>query len=284
MALERILPPTRAVFAAPFVATSSGAESLLVRVWCGRFGGAPATPEAVDVAYRFISRDGASQLSIIGVAPTTDRVVSTRTVALGDGLLQDLTVQWAGSSPLSGLCYVAVYLVRGLPPGATRIVAQLVGGYVLPGQGLVWPGSLVYGSLDGTGFQHLVTGAAPAAGAEATVVQPAGTIWRPTSINATFVTDATAIGRTPSLVVKESGGATIARVSNGSAGATTTVFETWAASVAASAAAGVNVQSLPGGLLLRAGASLTTATDNRQPGDQWSALNAYVEEWLEATV
>lgn len=282
--MERILRPSGATPAAPYTFSLSGVETLLVRVWCGRFGAAPATAEAVTVTCRFVRPDGSWLLMEEPITPTTDRVVNSRFVPLGVGTLQDLTVQWAGAATLSGLCYVAIYIVRGRPPGSTRIVAQLVGGYVYPAQGLAWPGSPIRDSLDGPGFQHLVTGAVPAAGAEASVVQPARAVWAPLSAFATIADDPTGTNRVPSLVIKDGAGGTLVRIGTGNCGGSQTVSNTWARGVTASSSQLAFVQCLPAELMLRDGATLTTLTIALQAADQWTALAAYVTEWLDGTL
>jgi hypothetical protein len=216
------------------------------------------------------------------LTPATDRSASTLTFSPGKGWLLECQVFASTGAPLIGQTFAIVSLVRGR--GATVVdVATVAAGYVTALQRLAYPGSPIQTSLDGAGALRLVAGTAPAAGAEIAETVPTGARWEFLSLFTTFVTDANAANRFPTLTLDDGTNVYFRQGSGVVQTATVTIRRNWMQAVNLTTADNSNnlAITLPRGLHLRAAHVIRTVTNNIQVGDQYSAPQMLVREWIE---
>lgn len=235
----------------------------------------------LTIAARVLSCDG-DVLDLTGtLAASSDRTIAKTTIPLAPGWLTNLAVYASTGSPLVGQCFVAVRLVRGLT-GAITELATLAQGYVTGGQRIAWPGSPVRSSLAGPGAIRSVQVAAPAAGAELAVTVPDNARWRLHTLTASLVASATVATRSPRFVFGDGTNelASVESLSTIAAGETG-VWSLGAFGFAGGTSAKRFTVPIPAGIVLPAGATIASVTTAIDAGDQWSAAQLLVEEWIE---
>lgn len=216
------------------------------------------------------------------LVPATDRSSSTILLPLGEGWLLDAEVIVTAGTPLVGQCFAQLSLVRG-DAGATLDLVTLAAGYITALQRLATPGGSIAGSLEGGGALRSITGTDPAAGAEISEAVPSGARWQLLAFAADLVTSATAANRVPALVIDD-GANVYARISlNQNETASKTWRNAWlsGAAVQADTTNLILVASLPTPLYLGAGHRIKTVTAALDAGDNWSAPQYLVREWIE---
>jgi hypothetical protein len=213
--------------------------------------------------------------------PNTDRTVATSDIGLGVGWLQHVTAIVSSGTPTFGAVFVRVDVIRGRGAAAT-VVGSLLQGFVTSGQRLAWPGSLIRSSLEGAGVLRSIVGTDPAANTEISETVPTGARWRLVGVRFALVTDANAANRNVSLVIDDGANAVFEATALNVQAASLTI--NYAASAAGFATGSVsNRQSIgiPPDLVLPAGYRIRTETGSMQVGDNYSAPQLLVEEWLE---
>jgi hypothetical protein len=115
------------------------------------------------------------------------------------------------------------------------------------------------------------------------VTVPTGARWRLVGLLATLVTDATASTRTVSLIIDDGTTALYrAAAQTGQTASLTVVYSFGAGLPSAAAAGGVSINPLAETLPLAAGYRVRTLTTNLAGGDNWSAPQLLIEEWIQA--
>lgn len=117
--------------------------------------------------------------------------------------------------------------------------------------------------------RRVITGAAPAAGADWIVTVPSGKLWRLVGLTASLVTAVAAANRSPRLVVTDGKTTTLILPPVAVQAASLTGAFTWAAHVDSYATAPDQVIALPD-LTLQAGWTIAVSTTAIQAADQWS--------------
>lgn len=266
-ATSGLQPPT------PLYVTKS--DQLQVQVW-----NSLAAIE-VDVTGRLLRADGSIIRLFQQLFPTSNSLANTFTVALTDGFLLDLSVNSPTASVLRGQCFIRGTLVRG-PVAALSAVQLLVQDYIGTGQGVQWPGGLIRGSTESSGFvtSQLVS---VGAGLDWSVTVPTGQRWRITHFFAQFTASATVATRIPFIFVKDGSGNIIFE-NSGTASVTASQFVTISGGPGVgnggSLTAGF-VVSLPMPAWLTKGMSFGSNTSSKQVGDQWSAIAVGFEQYAE---
>lgn len=210
------------------------------------------------------------------ITTSSDRSLVTTIIDVTDAPIS-LTARTSGRGVKRGELFVKISLrVDGV------VVALLAEGYVAESHKIAWPGGDFEGSTDGRGLIRSVSGTDPAAGSEILETVPVGACWRLISANATIVTDATVIGRRPALIIDDGINA-IYKISDGAditAGLTAPVVfsQGFGAAVVSN---GIHVIAFPQYILLQAGYRIKTVTSNLQAGDNYSAPQLLVEEWIQ---
>src|SRR5216684_6744262 len=232
---------------------------------------------------RLLKPDGTIQPYQINISVPSPVPASVQfDVPLSEGFLLDVAVGiFTGAEIKRGQMFVIIGIIRG--SGANALWAQtLVQDYVSTQQAIGWPGSATRSTLDGAGFLHIVSSTIPAAGADASMAVPTGIRRRVYSVNALLTTSAAVANRSAELDLS-SGGISWWRLGPSAvqAASLTKRYVFAPGAPLAADAAGVQVQPLPNPLFMSALDVMATATAGLQAGDQWTALQAHVEDWIE---
>jgi hypothetical protein len=217
------------------------------------------------------------------VVPTTTRTASTVTIRLGEGWLLGAAVFVSAGSPLTAQTFAIVSVIRGEGSAALDLMT-LAAGPITAQQRVGYPGSSIANSLDSGGAIRSIAGSAPGAGIELSETVPTGARWELLAFTATLTTNVTVANRFVKLTCDD--GATVYfRVPHGSGQAASTVYSYCffeGAGITTYADPGAAVGGLPVNNRLLAAHRIRTVTTNLQAGDQWSAVQYLVKEWLEA--
>jgi hypothetical protein len=290
---ERVLlpgafaPGGAPLIASPFQFAVGGEDNLRIRMWFKNYAGTGVLNDCVLVSFRSVGRTGAIQLTQQFLTPTDDRIATPAFITLAPGFVQDLTVTWAGPSTFTGLCYIAVDLVRGAASSNAVIAGQLIGGYIRPGGGLAWPGSPITQSIEGPGFPRNVQTTSLPVGADVSITQPLLTRWRWIAAFAQILTSGAAGNRFPALVFKDPGLTIQLRIGpSGTVPTGALGFMNWlgGASQAPIAGGTFMVVPFPQRLITPGGWTLATLTGALDGADQYQAFGVFVDEYLEANV
>ncbi len=212
------------------------------------------------------------------------RTQKTLAIPLTEGYL--LSLGFVGSNTAQrGISFVRAWLNRGpLNISTPNTVTMLLADYVSNTAPVGWPAGRILFPTEGPGNLYKVSLANPAAGADFAFSVPLGARWRWVSLAAVLTASATVGNRIVHGVVQDVGGNTVFNASQVTA-------QTAGQAITYSFAPGLTSQNindgaalvtLPGGLWLQGGAQIKSSTTGILAGDQWSAINAIVEEWLDA--
>lgn len=260
----------------PFEFQSTGEDNLRIEAWNSLAG------VTLAIQGRWQQEGRAIDAFSHALPLSSDRTRNRLDVELGIGYVLNLTVFAASGTPRIGQTFVRVSLIRGTAPAAL-VLAVLLQGYVTAVQGLGWPGSAIVDSISGGGVRRSITGSAPALAAEFAETVPTGARWELLSLVSTLQTSAAAGNRACYLLIK-AGATTKGRYAPaGAQVASATGTWTWAANLPVlTGTFPVTFQQpfLQPALLL-AGEGFASVTTSILAGDQWSAPDYTVREWLE---
>jgi hypothetical protein len=136
---------------------------------------------------------------------------------------------------------------------------------------------------DTHGKLKIISGTDPAAGADPTLVADANTRWRIITVKAELVTDATVATRQARLELVVGGNTMFTVWSQVTHAASIDNTYFWYPGGPDRSAAISNTinTGLPIEILMSGANQLQIQTNNLQAGDNWSAITAYIEEWIE---
>lgn len=214
--------------------------------------------------------------------PTSDRTVSSIDYELGVGSLLNVTVFAEGSTPRIGQTYVMVQLVRGIG-GAAIVLGTLLAGYVTSTQAIGWPGSPIVSSIEGPGFVRTFTGTTPGPASEFNETVPTGARWELLSASWQFLTVGFGVTRLVNFRIINSGVRVYESANTFDQPAGQQGIYTIAQNAAYKSDNTNVIYNLPSPMnfVLMAAVSFQSLTFNFQVGDQHSALQVVVREWLE---
>lgn len=216
------------------------------------------------------------------ITPTSDRVVTAKTIFFGAGFLLSCVASLASGTADRGQCYVRAQVQRG-EGGSTVKLHNLVGGYVTDDYSPSFPYGKVEGPLDGQGNFRSILGADPAAGAEVLEAVPAGAVWRILATRFLLVTSVNGVDRLVSFMADD--GTNFFFISPpGPVQIANKTYNHIASHLGAGSTDIFHVVSImiPPKLVLPAGYRLGTFTSNLEPDDNYGAPRIYVEEWIQA--
>jgi hypothetical protein len=236
----------------------------------------------LTIRARVMTADGGIDDSVDTQTPNTDRTAKTTIVRTDEGWLLGGQVAVTAAAPLVGQTFVVVEIIKGDTANALA-VQLLAAGYVSAKQPLMFPQAIGASSLDGGGALRSITGTTPAAGAEISETVPTGARWELISIMAQLVTSATVANRISTLLLDDGANVFARSQSRNNATASSTTRPAWMAGVNGQAEldASTIAIGLPIGLRLSSGFRIRTLTINIQVGDQYSAVQYLVREWIE---
>lgn len=253
-------------------------DLLLVTAWTST-GGAVT----LHVDARILTPDGrivpcGDKKVVTGTGTSPD----TLTLQLPEGFLVSLSM-WA-SLTARGACFAMAQLQRGAGTSDTCFPSTLCSGYVTMFRPVCYPNGACEDSKDGRGLFRIVNITTPAAGAEISYTVPQGVNWGVRAMHFTFIADANAATRTPTLFIDD--GASTSHViyeSHGLASPIANQTHKFSGYPAADTYDNFNSPwafMLPQDLNLPSGARFRTVTSNIQVGDAYSSIYALVEQWI----
>ena len=175
-----------------------------------------------------------------------------------------------------------VQLVRGV--GAAAIVlGTLLAGYVTTTQALGWPGSPIVSATEGEPAVRSFVGTTPAAASEISESVPTGARWELVSLVTQLTTSAVAGTRTPLIVLGNPAAPWGLFPVFQTFGNSVVWTLTWGQAVSAvgQGSSTCEAMSIPVAARLLGGHTIKTITAGMQAGDQYSAPQYVVREWLE---
>jgi hypothetical protein len=250
-------------------------EHLVVDTWSS------TAPAALAIVARVLTPGGEVHTSRWSHRPNTDRSRATTYHALPEGFLLAVIVDATGAAYRRGHCWCQVGIqVGGAATGVPH--AELISDYVTGAARLAWPGGQLRSSVGGPGLLRSITGTDPPAGSEISETVPTGARWRLLGLLFSFTTDATATTRYVNIDFDDG----------------VNPFARTASAYAHPASTGRYYSALPHsqrgdltyvaaipvaipGQELSAGWRVRTVTGNIAAGDNYSAPQLLVEEWIE---
>ena len=216
------------------------------------------------------------------VAPGSARTATVKIVPLCEGWLLGISVApGAGVTPV-GLTWVSVDLGRGT--GGNALLVQALGfGFVNLRSGFVWPGGSYLQATDGPGVLRSITGTTPGAGADISEVVPAGARWELLAFAFSLTTAVTVANRAPLLTIDDGANVYFRSSVNVNQTASTTWNYQAMQGYGSPAISQVLALQFPEPIddRLGAGHRIKPVTAALQAGDQYTAPQYLVREWLE---
>lgn len=203
---------------------------------------------------------------------------------LTEGFLLSLTASLAGAATAGrGQVFVQAFIARNIPADI-EIGWVLISDYLTTNYRPSWPGTILKSPLEGPGFIYSFHPNPPAAGLDVFMTVPALVRWRIIFMTATLGTSVAVANRFPGIFMTDGSfnlfdGRAIAAV----AASLTSILQASVMPTYAPPAYGVATQyvPMPAGIILKAGSIVETKTQNIDAADQWSAINLFVEEWVD---
>jgi len=252
-------------------------DNLQITSWCSNAG-----VSVLNIVGRFLTLDGQVVEIADRHAPNTNRTIKTSVINMGDGWLLDLSITSDGA-PLVGQVFVRAALVRGRS-GALSGQSVLCQGFCNAVQALAFPGSGVVTSLERPGALRSITGTDPAAGVEISETVPVGARWRLITAEAILVTSAAVANRVVTWRYDDGANEYGLAGSNFAQAASATVRYCVGPFGGFGQVGGAQHQhAIPPQMIMLAGHRMKTSTASIDVGDNWSAPQMLVEEWLEAS-
>jgi hypothetical protein len=236
----------------------------------------------LTIRSRILDASGSIQASSDTHTPLTTRSAASQILPTAEGWILGGQIFASSGSPLVGQCFVVVEVVRGL--GSSAIALQTVAaGYVTAKQPLSWPGQSITSSLDGVGVLRSITGSTPAAGGDISETVPTGARWELLALMAQLTASAVVANRQVSLTLDD-GVSTFFRYGNVQQ-QTASIVERYVFFQGSPAVSRDNTNNqnghVPAGVRLLAGYRIKTITNTVDAGDQWTAPQMLVREWIE---
>jgi hypothetical protein len=241
-----------------------------------------ATGVRVALRGRKVDENGESRFASNEITPTTARAASIVEIQPGAGWLVGAAALVIAGTPLDGQTYAVLSIGIGTGNNFTE-TEVLAAGTISSASHLSWPGSPVEGPLDGAGALRSITGTTPGAGAEISEVVPTGARWELLATKFGLTTNATVANRDPALSLDDGANEYFRQTGGASEAASTTFAWSWGQGVSwhGVAVVGTLANGLPVNLRMGSGHRMRTITANLQVGDQYTAPQMLVREWIE---
>lgn len=240
----------------------------------------------LELNLRILRLDNSIVVSRHTVSPTSDGSLSfTIFKPAIEGFLLSAGIGNIGNGCKRGQCFVTLTFQRaGFNTFAGTQV--LFSRYVESDPIATWPVTALQSASEGPGFENLIIGTAPAAGAEIAETVPARRLWKLRSFSTVLTASVAVANRAPILRIEDGGGNFFFRsalnnfvVASGVGNLCWAPGMTYTAPGVATNTAGM--ADIPQEMFLRPGWIIRTLTLNLQAADQYSAPVYVVEEWVE---
>jgi hypothetical protein len=240
-------------------------------------GWAPLATTPVRLSIRMLTPEGEviSVFYTINVA-ANGVTATTKSITNLEGFILSMSAEVL--SGLAGAVWVNVVIQRGLGSGDATQGLNLLQGYPSLTDTLSWPQAPPAKSIDGRGLANVVAVGNPAAGADYSIIVPAGVNWLVRSLRVQLVTSAAVANRFVTLRLDDGAGNIFADITGGVAQtASLTVLYTFANGLQPSANNSVTNTGLPTELRMPGGFRIRTVTANIQAADQFSGAALELE-------
>lgn len=233
------------------------------------------------ITLRFLTPGGDVKISAYHFPVTVVGSFANAGVISGvEGYIIGATV--AALYPGLGRCYGQLKVVTGSVPAGSPATAILLQGYTSESAFMCYPPVLIQPMYTGPGFFSTIT-QSPAVGANFSFTVPNAARWRVESVEADYVTDATAGTRLPVLALRDVSNnriadiPAVAPVNPGSH-----IAISWARGFPFASAGAYTTAPLPQDLTLTAGSQILGLLAAGGPADQWQNVSVTKEEWVGA--
>lgn len=230
---------------------------------------------------RLVTQDG----QIVPLAerhtPNSNYTAASSTFGLAEGTLTNVQLRASSAGVLGGGVWCVLEIVRGSGANA-QALGTLLQGYATTNGRLAWPGSLILPATFGAGRLRSITGTDPAAGVEISETAPAGVRWRLLAVRFTFATSAAVANRSVSLILDDGVNQWL-QVSDNQvqAASLTHTYVAMESGQIGLMGGSLHTLNLPAGVFLAAGSRFRTLTGSMDAGDNYSAPQYLVEEFIE---
>jgi hypothetical protein len=244
-----------------------------IQVWNALAG------QTVNVGAQILLPDGTISLNEWDILPGATRGRQLFTFSLAEGFLISFTVVVSGG--LAGnRTFVAVRLLSS--QGGGRVTTQvLCQGYLSGQKSLAWPPGIYQDAADGPGAIVSVTGTLPAAGVDISEVVPTSAIWRLKTFYFKLTTSATVANRIAHLIVDDGTNVLLdLPVGTAQTASQTIAYVVGDGAAASNVVDGVQQFRFPFDIRLMPGYRIRTLTTALAAGDQFTAPQYLVTEWL----
>jgi len=240
---------------------------------------------SINIHARQLLPDGTIHRTFQTFAVTSDRSINTFSFDLAEGFLLNLSIGVASNASAKyGKTFVAVRLIYGNVTISTTS-GVLIAGYLAGLTNLVWPISQPAYDAQGTGATRSITGTTPAAGATNSDTVPTAAKWRLHSYKVAFTASAAVANREVALVITDGVNPLVTVTAAFTQVAGQAFGYQWSLGTQFLAPTVGTQRILPApDMYLSAGFQLQTDCRNEQAGDQFSAAQFEVEEWIEGEV
>jgi hypothetical protein len=215
--------------------------------------------------------------------PNSNRTVATTFHPLGEGWLLGLEVLATAGAPSFGSVWVAVDLVRGTASQA-QVLQSLCFTYLTANVPASFPYAQTMTPLDGPGNFRSIQVASPAAGAEFSQTVPTNARWELVSVQAQLVTAVGGGNRLARLIIDDGANNLVVVPALSAQAASLTVGYSWGQGQGGPVIANDTAffsGPFPNDAYLPASSRVRSSTNGIAGGDQWSAINMMVREWLD---
>ena len=237
------------------------------------------TNVTVFVSMRLLMPDGRVVPSQLAIPAPATRSASYTFIPMPECFILSIAIQANVTGRIGGV-FVQAIISRGTAyQGPIGVV--LCSGYPTSNMGISWPSGQSTNNRDTAGYIRSITGTLPAAGANISETVPNNAKWDPISFMFTLTTSATVAARDVVITLDDGTNVFCTAIQVGTQAANTTVTYTALSNATnGTIANGVATLELFTGVLLLPGYRINTAVQNLQAGDQLSAPQYLVEEWL----
>lgn len=235
----------------------------------------------VTVNVRILRADGVIIVSQLLNITAGARVANTTTHALPEGHILSVAATCPNAATPGLYVYVNVGLFRGVAIASNQDEAIFCG-YIGATNAFGFPESVSQRQTDGAGCLRTISGADPAAGVEISETVPTGARWELIAFRFTLVTSAVVANRDMRLVIDDGANVLWQYPANAvQAASQTRVYTASMALPQIQDSDGNFFVPIPQALLLTAGFRIRTLTGSIDAGDNYSAPQYLVREWLE---
>lgn len=269
------LPPQQWI-SAPSPVYLTGEEQLRLTTFANAAG------LTVTLSGRVLRPDNTIARFVVTNTPNSNRTAASTIERLPEGWLLGAVAKVTGGAPSFGAVWAQLELVCG-EGGAAFVVQSLANDFISTNAPLMFPGGQNVDPLEGAGNLRSIAGTTPGAGAEISEVVPTAARWELIAFAANLVTSAS-VGTRNSVLTLDDGANIFARMpalNNQPASNNITLDWMEGGQWNAGQPNQAWMIALAVNNRLGAGFRVRTSTVGIQAGDQYSAVQYLVREWLD---